>query len=233
MQFDIGTAAHSIFLQGIDVAMVIDADDWRKKATQELRDEIRALGKIPLLTQQYEEINKMVNAAHFHLWNMELEHGKPSHLQISDGQSELSYFWKEGDVWCRIRPDWLSKDRSLLLDYKTTALSADPENYNRIVINTGIDIQDSFYRRGISNIDQVEPDMIFMIQEIQEPYLCSFIRLDMMFQDMGAQKVNRGIKLWGECTKSGIWPGYSRGIYTLEPPGWAMANWEMKKYGDK
>jgi hypothetical protein len=238
VQFDIGTAAHSIFLQGIDVVMTVDADDWKKKANQELRDEIRALGKIPLLTHQHEEVIKIVNAAHLQLWQFELEPGKPSHLQIGEGDSELTYVWKEGDTWCRIRPDWISKARTLMMDFKTTATSADPENYNRnLIVGTGLDIQDSFYRRGVTAIEKtVQPDMIFMVQEIYEPYLCTFIRLDMMYADMGEQKVKRGIQVWRECLKTGVWPGYPKSICTVEPMPWAVASWELRRqfqYGEK
>jgi hypothetical protein len=228
-QFDIGTAAHSIFLQGIDVAITVDADNWMKKANQELKEEIRKLGKIPLLTHQYEDVQKIVNAAHLQLWQFELEPGEPACLQIGMGDSELTYIWKEGDVWCRIRPDWISKDRTLKIAYKTTATSAHPESYNRILLSTGLDIENAFYKRGIKAIDKIEPDIIFMVQEVFEPYLCSFIRLDLQFQDMGDQKVKRGMNLWRECTKSGKWPGYSTNVYTLEPPGWAMASWETKR----
>jgi hypothetical protein len=51
----------------------------------------------------------------------------------------------------------------------------------------------------------------------------------MQFQDMGNQKVKRGLHLWKECMKSGKWPGYSEGLYTIEPDAWSIARWEYKK----
>jgi hypothetical protein len=223
-KFDIGSAAHSIFLEGEDIAIFLDIDDWRTKAAQASREEIYAKGKIPLLRKQHDEIMAMVQVAHDSLQRSELCTG------ITNGDSELTYIWKEDDVWCRIRPDWISKDRTLILDYKTTSTIADPESYNKnLVVSTGLDIQNSFYPRGVKAIEKTEPDMVFMVQEIEEPYPCSFIRLDMMYADMGNEKVNRGIKIWRECLKSGVWPGYPKTIYTVEPLPWNLASWEIAK----
>jgi hypothetical protein len=68
-----------------------------------------------------------------------------------------------------------------------------------------------------------------MVQEVESPYLCSFIELDMQFQDMGEQKVKRGLHLWRECMKTGVWPSYSSSVYTIEPPGYALASWQTKQ----
>jgi hypothetical protein len=51
----------------------------------------------------------------------------------------------------------------------------------------------------------------------------------MMYADMGNQKVERGIKVWRECLKSGVWPGYPQTIYTVEPMPWNLASWEIVK----
>ena len=223
-KFDIGTSAHSIFLQGIDIVTVVEADDWRTKAAKDARDEARASGRIPLLTHQYDNVMNMAQAAVTSLLDSELK------IIIPAGDSELCYIWKEKETWCRIRPDWISKDRTLILDFKTTSASAHPEDYSRIAVSTGLDIQETFYKRGVKAIDGTKPDFVFMVQETEEPYLCSFFSLDLMFQDMGNEKVKRGIQLWRECMESGQWPGYSNRVLTMEPPGWAMAAWEMKKY---
>lgn len=223
-KYDIGTAAHSLFLEGLDTAIIIDADDWRTKAAKEARGEARAKGKVPLLAKQYIEVEKMVLVAHKSLDNSEL------HLYIPDGDSELTYIWREGETWCRIRPDWINKERNLVLDYKTTGQSAHPEEYSRLVIAHGLDIQESFYKRGIEAIEGIKPDFIFMIQETEPPYLCSFVELDIILQEMGGEKVKYGLKLWDKCIASGQWDGYSGKIYTMEAPAWALASWETRKF---
>ena len=224
-KFDIGTAAHSIFLEGRNVVTVIDAEDWRKKEAKEARDAARAEGKIPLLKSQADDVLKMVMVAEDSLFRWE---GRAT--VIGDGESELTYIWKESNgVWCRTRPDWISKDRKLCIDYKTTGALANPHTYGRIAIDTGLDIQEAFYTRGIAAIDAVCPEFVFMVQETSAPYLCAFFCLDAMTRDMGAAKVHHGIKLFGQYLKSGKWPDYGNQTYTLEAPPWSLAAWEIKK----
>lgn len=222
-QFDIGTAAHSIFLQGDNIAVCLDFDDWRKKEAQAARDDARDSGLIPLLTKQYDGVMDMVEVAREELKKSELA------IDLKDGESEVTYIWKECETYCRIRPDWISNDRIIILDYKTTSQFAEPEQFSRTVVNYGYDIQDAFYKRGVRKVEGTEPSFFFMVQEVEAPYLCSFIELDMQFQDMGDQKVKRGLHLWNRCMKEGVWPGYFGHVYTIEPPAYALAGWEYKK----
>jgi hypothetical protein len=225
-KFDIGTAAHAVFLTGEDIITIINASDWRTNAAKEARDEARAAGKVPLLAAQYDEVIAMVATA-----EQSLAEWEGRGLKIADGDSELTYIWQEPNgVWCRIRPDWVIKDRTLGIDYKTTGQSADPQEYNRIAIANGHDIQDAFYTHGIEKIEGYELDFIFMVQETEYPYLCAFHSLDMMAKDMGEQKVETGIKLWDKHLRTGQWPGYGNMTFTMEAPPWALAAWEMRKF---
>jgi hypothetical protein len=221
--FDIGTAAHSVFLQGDNIAVCLNFNDWRKNEAKEARDEARANGLIPLLPEQYDNVLAMAEVGRKELKNSELE------IDINEGFSEVTYTWKEGETYCRIRPDWIHKSNAIILDYKTTSQSANPESYSRIVVNNALDIQDAFYRRGVNKVEGTTPDFIFMVQEVEPPYLCSFIELDLRFKDMGEEKVKRGMHLWRECMKTGVWPSFSNRIYTIEPPSYALAGWEYKK----
>jgi hypothetical protein len=227
-KFDIGTAAHSVFLNGEDCITVIDADDWRTKAAKEARDEAYKAKKTPLLAGQYADVLAMVSTAEKALYEWEGDT-----LEIADGTSEFTYAWKDKNgTWCRIRPDWIHRGPSgiLCLDYKTTSGTADPQEYNRIAIANGLDIQDAFYRRGIKAVDGFEPDFIFMVQETYPPYDCAFMRLDMMTRDMGEEKVDIGIREWGKYLESGKWPGYGNNTYTMEAPPWSLAAWEIRKF---
>jgi hypothetical protein len=219
-KFDIGTAAHALFLQGIDKAEVIEADSWRTKDAKEKRDAARSAGRIPFLPHQYEEVLAMVTAA---------QCAAGPHFVIGEGDAELTYAWEENGTFFRIRPDWINKSRTEIWDYKTTGKSADPEEFAKSVIGYGYDVQEALYKRGVSKVCGTRPNFTFMVQETFPPYLCSFVELDLQFQDMGKSKVRTGTKIWRECMASGKWPGYSDRIYTVEAPGWGLASWEMRK----
>jgi hypothetical protein len=223
--FDIGHAAHALLLEGIDRMAVVNADNWTTKAAKEARDEARKEGKIPVLAKQSEAILGMTWEATCFLAHSE--------LGISDlrdsGDSEISYYWCEHGTWMRVRPDWINHERTLILDYKTTGTSADPGRYQQIATQTGLEIQDAFYRRGVRAVDGTNPRMVFLVQEAEPPYLCSLISMDMMFREMGHQKVEKGIALWRDCLSRNEWPGYTSDIQIIEPKPWALAEWEQRQ----
>jgi hypothetical protein len=219
-KFDIGTAAHALFLQGIDVAEVIEADSWRTKDAKEKRDAARFAGRIPFLPHQYEEVLAMVTAA---------KYAAEPHFVVSAGDAELTFVWEEKGTFFRIRPDWINKSRTEIWDYKTTGKLANPEDFVRSVTAYGYDVQEAHYKRGVSKVCGTRPNFTFLVQETFPPYLCSYIELDLQFQDMGESKVRTGTKVWRECMTSGKWPGYSDRIYTIEAPPWALASWETRK----
>ena len=224
-QFDIGSAAHDLLLKGGNAVAVIEGfDDYRKDAAKEARDDARKAGKTPLLRHQYEEVLGMVTAAKMAIADCP---DLPM-CDLSEGSPEVTYCWREGETWIKIRVDWISNDKRICLDYKTSGVSAHPEAFDKIAISSGLDIQEALYRRGVKAVEGVEPTFIFMVQETEAPYQCSFPQLSPVFQNMGQQKVEKGIELWRECMTTRKWPGYTQRIVTVEPPAWAVAQWEFR-----
>jgi hypothetical protein len=237
VKFNIGTASHALLLEGIDTIAVIEAEDWRTNAAKKERDEAYKQGRTPLLRHQYDGAKAMVDVALQSIYGC--KELKITDLR-ADGDSELSWFWKERapgggedqEIWLRVRPDWISKDRKLLLDYKTTGLSANPTDWGRQAVNMGYDIQDSLYCRGVKAIEgiyeKLDPKMVFLIQEDHEPYLCSFVGLPPDFLELGKSKVEFGMAIWQECLSSGIWYGYPSQVCWANLPSWASAAWETR-----
>jgi hypothetical protein len=225
--FDIGTAAHAMFLEGVDRCEVCDFPTWQSKAAKEAKEAARLSGKTPLLTHQYGKIKAMVQAAHRQL--------AASELGIRDihteGEAELTYIWEENGTYFRARPDWISKknigDRRLVLDYKTTGESASPDAFKPTAY--GKDIQHALYRQGIKAIDGGKsPRFLFMVQETFPPYLCSFIGLDPQTSEIAKQKVAYGKFIWEQCFALENWPGYPQRVCYVESKPWEVAQWEAK-----
>lgn len=228
-KFDPGSAAHDLLFEGGKKIFVVEGfDDWRKKDAQEAREAARAAGMIPLLQKQYEVAAAMVEVAKTKI--AKCQDFKVCNLEIQ-GDAELSYFWQEGDIWCQIRPDWISKDRKLIIDYKTSGTCVNPSIVSGHVSKMGYAIQHEFYRRGVQSVEGVKPDFVFLFQEDEPPFLCSWIGLDLQMADMAAQKVEWGINKWRECLATGQWDEYPDRICYCEPKPWDMAEWEMKRGG--
>lgn len=223
-KYDCGSAAHDLLLEGgAAISVITGFDDWKKNDAKALREAARLEGKTPLLVKQYEEVAAMVSAAEIAIKNCK-ELGI-SNLR-AEGDSELSYVWKEGDTWMKCRPDWLRKDRKLKLAYKTTGTSANPEILAKHILNMGYDISFAFYQRGIQAIEGTEPKTVFLFQECEAPYLCSFVSLPPEFIELAKSKVEYGIFLWNQCRESGQWPAYPSRVCYPDLPAWELARWE-------
>jgi hypothetical protein len=217
-RFDLGTIAHALLLEDDSSRLItIEADDWRTKAAKEARDAARAEGKIPILVKQAAHLLKMVGTARDFL--------RSSEVGDMTFKPEQTLAWQEGTTWCRARPDWLSTDRTLILDYKTTD-DANPEAFIRQIARMMYDTQSEFYSRGLEAVTGKRPLFVFLAQEIEPPYACSLIALSNAYLEIANAKVERAIKTWGYCLKTGDWHSYTNRILYAEPPSWAMAEHE-------
>jgi hypothetical protein len=226
-EFDLGKAAHALLLEGEDRMQVIPFDSYRKAEAQVQRDAARAAGKHPVLEANYQAVVEMVAAAKLAIAaNRDL-----SGLTLADGKAEQTLVWQEGEVWCRARLDWIdTRDLSLFIDYKTTSASAHPDDFVRTLISNGYDFQDAFYRRGLAAVRGREGSRcVFLVQEVEPPYACSFPALSPAFLELARDKVDEAVATWTECMRTQEWPAYPTGICYLEPPAWHVTRWEERR----
>jgi len=227
-RFDIGTAAHALLLEKDSSRFVwVPHNDWRTNAAKELRDTARGEGKLPILTRYQGVLQKMVEVARGAVEQSEFAgiwmHGKP----------EQTIVWHEDGVWLRCRPDFMRQDRTIILDYKTAA-SAAPETFIRQIGNMGYDVSADFSLRGLAALGEThqgatgDPAYVFLAQEIEPPFACSFHTLGTGYREIAEEKVERAIQVWRMCMQSGQWPAYSLKLHHAEPPAWEMAAYEAR-----
>ena len=229
---EIGTAIHDVLLEGVDRIVEIDAPDWRTKDAQTLRDEARTQGKIPILKHKAIQVWHAVNAAKEYIAKSEIAG------VFDDGKPEQTIIWKEGEMLCKARPDWLTTDRSILLHVKTTQGSAQPDSWIRnMLTGMGYDVAVAFYERGLfenTPMEQMRRDSksVFLVIEQNPPYGCSLIGLDPAMQDLAARKVERAIATWQRCKATGIYPAYPSRICYAAPKPWELAAEEEVNLSD-
>ena len=227
---EIGTAIHDALLEGVDRIVTVEADDWRTKDAKAARDTARAEGKIPMLARKVSQVMSAVEAAKRYISSSEIAG------VFDDGKPEQTVIWKEGEMLCKARPDWLTNDRSLLLHVKTTAGSAQPDSWIRnMLTGMGYDVAASFYERGcyqakIETKSGGVVQSVFLVIEQSPPYGCSLIGLDPAMQDLAARKVERGIRIWQQCKASGKYPAYPSRICYAEPRPWELEAEETKAF---
>jgi hypothetical protein len=219
-KFDLGTAAHSLFLQGIDNVAVIPYDDWRTKAAKEEREIARQYGKTPMLAAQWDECQTMVDAVRKQLARFDCD--PPL---FTDGQPEQTLVWEEGDVLCRARLDWLRDDLTAIDDMKTTRASANPDAWAKTMYGMGADLQVAWYLRGARAVLNTEPQFRFVVCEVVAPYAVSAVTLAPDSLALANRKIDYAISLWRRCLATGVWPSYPARLAHVEAPGWAEAAW--------
>lgn len=215
-KFDLGSAAHVMLMERRDDCIVrVNAEDWRTKVAREARDAAQANGQYAVLERQYGDIEMMVKAARDFVNDTELKG------ILESGEAEQTIIWQEGNTWLRCRPDLLSADRRICLDYKTTP-SASPDSFIMQIGRMGYDLQAEFYTRGIEDLTGLEPAFVFLCQETKPPYACSLVALAASYRVVGQAKVRRAIKIWTECMNSKSWYSYSNKIAYAEPKPWDL-----------
>jgi PDDEXK-like domain of unknown function (DUF3799) len=218
---DIGSVAHAIFLERDESKIVIvQANDWRTNAAKQARDDAHAQGKYAILEPKFVAVKKMVTHAEAYLNETELAG------ILESGAAERSVIWQEGETWCKARPDLLSADLRLCLDYKTTD-SANPEVFIRQIPRMGYDTQASWYSRGLAALGH-QTEFILLAQEITEPYSCSLISLSNAYKEVARLKVERALSMWQRCMRDNRWPAYPTSICYAEPTNYQLADMEAQ-----
>ena len=219
-RFDLGSAAHAMLLERDSSKIVrVQADDWRTKAAKEARDAAQANGQHAVLERQYADIVAMCTAAQDYLLDTEL-----GDILVT-GTPEQTVLWQEGKMWCRCRPDLLSPDKRIVLDYKTTG-SAAPDEVAKQIGRLSYDLQASFYSRGVSAVTGTDTTFLLLFQEISAPWACSLIGLSNAYKSIGDAKAKRALALWERSMKTQNWSGYSNKILYCEPRPWVLAEAE-------
>ena len=218
-EFDIGSAAHALLLEGQDRMVIVPFDNYKKKEAQELRDAARAVGKHPVLSKRYDDVMHMRDVAVRKIVECE-ELGIGS---LATGSPEQVVIWrdKHTDELCRARVDWLCADGSLILDYKSTK-DATPDTFSRHIARMGYHYQDEFYTQGVGAQLGKRPRFVFMAQETVAPYAVSFHGLAPSLRAVAEADLSYAFSEWARCRKSNRWPDHSLRIHWAEAMPWQV-----------
>ena len=217
---DIGAASHALFLENdISRFVMVEADDWRTKAAKEQRDAAHAEGKIPLLEHQGAKVRAIAHASHKAVSSCD------ELTEIFDGAMiEQVCLWQEGDDWCRARPDLVSADRKVVINYKTTGASAAPSSFGSTIVKSGYHVQAYHHARGIMAETGVMPTYLWLAQETDPPYAASILGASPALMELAAMQWRYAIELWRNCLASNEWPAYPSRVCWVEPKSWDVEN---------
>lgn len=221
--FDIGTAAHAMLLHEDRRMFVHDGDSWRGKAA-DLRDAAYERGEVPMLVEQFDRVREMVELCRAQL----AEHEAHGAFDLSAGVAERTVVWREGDVWCRCKPDflpWPMVEGSIVYDYKSTAASAHPDAWGgKTMWGIGADFGAAFYLRGLRKVFGLQNLRYrFVVQEQKPPHALCVVELDQRSLASAENEVERAIETWRQCLRDDVWPGYPTRVCYVSLPAWEEA----------
>lgn len=218
--FDIGRAAHRAILgYGDDYVLIPEGllasnGAASTKEAKAFIADARERGLTPLKGDEIAQINTMRLIAEARL----AEHG----VSLDPDRSELCAIAQIDGVWCRAMFDNVPADPSLpIYDFKTCE-DASPEACLRSILNYGYDIQAEHYRAVWKAATGEDRNFVFIFQEKPAPNEVTLIRLSGSFEAMAKRRATRARMIWGDCIKSGEWPGYPIGLHEVDAPSWLV-----------
>jgi hypothetical protein len=215
----LGTAAHRVMLGTGAELVQVDAKDWKTKAAQQARKAALAAGKVALLPADHDRVTAMAEALR--------QSPAAALFHPGTGKAEQALFWKDGPtgVIRRALVDFLRQPeadgRLIVADYKT-ADKADEESIKKSINTYGYHLQGAWYADGVRALGLAEDvPVVLVVQETSPPYLVNAVQIDDPAMRIGRWRNAQAIGIYAECTRTGVWPGYSDRIEFTGLPHWA------------
>lgn len=222
--FDLGTAVHAVLLEGReDLLAPAPFSDWRTKEAKVFKEQARANGQIPLLVSQVGDVINMSGIAKRALAEC------PDLEGCAPYDPEQTFVFEHDGAWLRCRPDLTARNLSVIISFKTTSASADPESYARTLLNMGYDMQAAFEKTGARRIFGRDPRYVWMVQEVQPPFAVSFVGMTPELEAYASERMDLAVRKWRACLDSDDWPAYSKRICYADLPPWITSAWEERK----
>jgi hypothetical protein len=247
--YTLGSATHALALEnGKDVVLALKGDrvpgapleDWRTKEARTIRDTAIAQGKYPLTGPEFDHADAMALA-------IVSDPRVSDHIATGDAEVTITGTDNVTFAALKARVDVLDVATRTIVDIKSCA-SARPADFPSTVLRYGYHISADQYRELVAQATGTDPDewtFLFALVEKEAPYmkaskadrdsltiwdkarqhLTHVTKLSPAYQRLGARDRRKGIDIYLECDRTGVWPmwpGHGTDITITDPPKWAL-----------
>ena len=144
------------------------------------------------------------------------------------GQTELSYFWDDlGTIKGKCRPDWISDDRSIVIDIKTT-IDASPRGFQKSISTWGYHLQLGWYLRGLRKLGLPTEQFIFIAIEKTAPFCVGVYRADQEMINFAMKELDQLMPEIQTAMVSNEFPDYTPEITSIGLPPWMIDKKEQQ-----
>jgi len=210
-----GSAVHSIVFRGPDIA-AIDAADWKTKDARKLRTEAIAAGKVPILAHDVGRARTCAKFADEALHELT----RSTLLDV-----EKTWIWKDGDVWCRCRPDAYTRDDLRhIVDLKVTGTNA--LDANKQFFSMNYDMQAVFYERAADAIDPAGRGrriITYLFIEDEPPFTARALPVSEATLTLARKQFLMVRNTWRDCLTKRAWDIGPLMLPPSDRPSWQEA----------
>lgn len=214
---DFGSVVHELVLGNGSQVQVIDVPDFRGKRAQ-LRDDALAEGFIPMKPPEFERAQAAAAAIRSQIPNV-----------FEEGRAEQTMLWRDGDIWCRARPDWLVQSANMAFDLKLTGINLSPleKNVERHIYASDqwYDFTVAHYMDGYHSLFGQELAYRFLFVENRPPFSIRPFLLTGQGREMGQRKLKAARSLFKRCMKDNKWPRMALELGYADPEPWQATGW--------
>lgn len=217
----LGTAIHAAVLEPVKfgkeyaAAPKVDRRTKEGKATWE-EFCVKNEGKEILTDREMEICNRVCGS---------VRSNPAATVLLHRGDAEITVIWidPETQVKCKARIDWLTDDRLVILDLKST-MDASPTEFGRQVANFNWEMQAAWYLDGLKHAIGVEATFVIGALEKEAPFAAAFYHVPEDVLAVGRAKYREALHKYAAAKKSGEWEAYPTDIMPLHYPAWALKN---------
>jgi hypothetical protein len=213
-----GSAVHRLALGAGRDVRVLRYPDYKHSTARAARDEAIRRGEIPILEREHDRAFEMA------------ERCRELVAEIADGAevfTEVPVYWREqtrfGWIWARAMLDVWIPSRSRIVDLKTTRNRATSEGASSDITSNRYDIQDDWYRRGVSKAAPEHAGRVrfeFLLVEGDEPHGHALHYLDEESRYLASRVCDRQAESFAQGMQGNTWPGYPRQPQRTQTAGW-------------
>ena len=161
-----------------------------------------------LAPTDYDLILEMAGSA---LENPVLRHYMADIDKVVEG---TGYFEMEG-AKCKVRPDLYIPGAGVVIDLKSTQ-DASNRGFTKSVRQFGYLFQACWYMHALRLLGEKPKQFVFIAVEKTAPYATAAYTIKESDINKQFSNMERACQLWASCQSSGIWPGYSDMVETLD-----------------